>query len=342
MKVLCLWYATDDEITFIKDALPAGVEVVAPKGEPLSRFDCDYADVEHLAPDADAILAFSVPDGVLKVARNLKIFSWLHSGVDDLGLMGALDLFRERGVKLANIRGANAVAVAEQAMMFVLGLAKKTLLKHQATEEGRFLFPLYADEYRSAMLHRRTIGVIGVGNIGSRIAKHAKGFDMQVLGLRRNAEGPLPDFFDEMYGIEQLHRVLPHCDYVVLATPDTKETHQFFGKEELAVMKSSAFLINISRGMLIQEKPLHEALTSGQLRGFATDVWWQYNYGKTFPIGWGSRLGIHKLANVITSNDQAANADDVLERNIRWGVQNLAEYYAGEPIKREVTLSLGY
>lgn len=342
MKVLCLWYATEEETNFIKAALPAGSEVVAPKGEYLSRFDCDYSDVKHLAPDADAMIAFSVPDGVLDIAENLRVFSWLHSGVDDLGLMGALDLFKRRGVKLANIRGANAVAVAEQAMMFVLALAKKTLLKHRATEEGRFLFPLYADEHRSAMLHGRTLGIIGVGNIGGRIAKHAKGFDMQVLGVRRTKDGPPVDFFDAMHGVDELHEVLAKCDYVVLATPDTKETHQFFGAAELSAMKRSAFLINISRGMLIQEKPLYDALMSGILRGFATDVWWQYNYGKSFPIGWGSRLGIQKLPNVTVSNDQAANADDVLRRNIQWGTQNLVEFAAGGPMKREVRLDLGY
>ncbi|MER9776443.1 NAD(P)-dependent oxidoreductase [Mesorhizobium sp. M0220] len=342
MKVLCLWYATDTEISLIRKALPPGTEVVAPSGQYLSRFDCDYSDVKHLAPDADAIIAFSVPEGILQIAEKLKVFSWLHSGVDDLGLMGALDLFKQRGVKLANIRGANAVAVAEQAMMFVLALAKKTLLKHRATEEGRFLFPLYDDEYRSGMLHGRTIGVIGIGNIGGRIAKHAKGFDMQTLGVRRTKGGPPVEFFDAVYGVDELHDVLPKCDYVVLATPDTKETHQFFGAAELVAMKRSAFLINISRGMLIQEKPLYEALTSGTLHGFATDVWWQYNYGQTFPIGWGSRLGIHKLPNVITSNDQAANADDVLERNIIWGSQNLAEFVSGTPMKREVRLDLGY
>ncbi|WP_292721334.1 NAD(P)-dependent oxidoreductase [Mesorhizobium sp.] len=192
MKVLCLWYATDAEISLIKEVLPPGTEVVTPGGEYLSRFECDYSDVKHLAPDADAIIAFSVPEGILQIAKKLKVFSWLHSGVDDLGLMGALDLFKQRGVKLANIRGANAVAVAEQAMMFVLALAKKTLLKHRATEEGKLLFPLYDDEYGSGMLHGRTIGLIGIGNIGGRIAKRAKGFDMQTLGVRRTRAASRP------------------------------------------------------------------------------------------------------------------------------------------------------
>lgn len=110
MKVLCLWYATDDEISYIKGAMPIGTEVMAPKGDYLSRFDCAYSDVKQLAPDADAIIALSVPEGALEIAKKLKVFSWLHSGVDDLRQMGALSLFKQRGVKLTNIRGANAIA----------------------------------------------------------------------------------------------------------------------------------------------------------------------------------------------------------------------------------------
>ncbi|RZN07879.1 phosphoglycerate dehydrogenase [Bradyrhizobium genosp. SA-3] len=341
MKVVCFWYATDDEINYIKSAMPLGTVVIAPEGEYLSRFDCAYSDVKDLVADADAIIAFSVPDGALEIARKLKLFSWLHSGVDDLRQMGALSLFKRRGVKLANIRGANGVAVAEQAMMFVLALAKKTLLKHQASLERHKPFPLYADDYRAAMLHGRTMGIIGIGNIGSRIAKHAKGFDMRVLGVRRN-KGKRVENVDSVHGMDELHSVLAQCDYVILATPNTPETHQFFGQAELDAMKPSAFLINIARGMLMQEKPLYQALTSGSLRGYAADAWWTYGFGRAFPIGTGSRLGVHKLPNVVGSDDQAANADDVLQRNIEWGTQNLVEFAAGKPISREVNLELGY
>ncbi|MGR4932641.1 NAD(P)-dependent oxidoreductase [Bradyrhizobium sp. CAR08] len=341
MKVLCLWYATDDEINYIKTALPRGTEVVAPQGGYFSRFDCAYLDVKHLAPDADAIIAFSVPEGVLELAEHLKMFSWLHSGVDDLRQMGTLSLFKQRGVKLANVRGANAVAVAEQAMMFVLALAKKTILKHKASQERDRLFPLYADEHRSAMLSGRTLGVVGLGNIGTRIAKHAKGFDMHLLGIRRNKGRPA-EYVDSVHGMDELHSVLAKCDYVVLAAPNTRETSQFFGKAELEAMKRSAFLINVSRAMLIQEKPLYEALTSDRLRGYAADVWWTYEHGKTFPAGAGSRLNIHKLPNVIGSNDQSANADDVLQRNIEWGTRSLVEFATGKPLTREVDLELGY
>ncbi|TFV36130.1 NAD(P)-dependent oxidoreductase [Bradyrhizobium niftali] len=341
MKVLCLWYANEQEIDLIKRGLPPGTQVVAPKGDYLSRFDCAYADVAKLAVDADAMIGLSVPEGLLEISEKLKIFCWMHSGVDDLRQFGALNHFKQRGIKLANIRGSNGNAVAEHAMMFVLALAKKTLQKHQASLERDRLLPLYGDEYRSTMLDGRTMAIIGLGNIGGRIAKHAKGFDMRVLGIRRNKDKPAA-YVDSMHGMDELHSVLGQSDFVVLAAPSTRETYQFFGKAELEAMKRSAYLVCISRGMLVQEKPLYEALTSGRLRGYAADVWGQYPYGRFFPVHWGSRLQIHRLPNVLGSYDQAANADDVLQRNIEWGTQSLADFANGRPITREVSLDLGY
>lgn len=98
-KILCSWYASDDEKRAIKSMLPDGADVIAPVGEYLSRFDCALDDVKHLAPDVDGILGLSLPDGLLKLAEKLKIFSWMHSGVDDLVTSVAVDLFRDRGVK---------------------------------------------------------------------------------------------------------------------------------------------------------------------------------------------------------------------------------------------------
>lgn len=345
MKVLCLWHATEDEISSIKKAMPSGTEVVAAQGEYFSRFDCSYSDVAQHAADAVAILAFSLPKGLLEIAKKLKYFGWLHAGCDELGQSGALSLFKQRGVKLTNIRGANAIAVAEHAMMFVLALAKKTILKHQLALEWHKPLPLYDDQYRAGILDGRTIGIIGVGQIGGRVAKYAKGFDMHVLGIRRNKERAL-EHVDSMHGMDELHSVLAKCDYVVLAAPITDETYQFFGKDELKAMKPSAYLINIARGDLVQEKPLYEALTTGRLRGFAADVWPRYEYSRHFatacPAVYGPRLQTHRLPNVTSSHDQAANADDVLERYIQWGIQSLVEFATDKPITREVNLDLGY
>lgn len=322
--------------------MPAGTEVVVPaETDYLSRYETTYDDLEPHARDADAFIGWTIPAGILEVAERLKILSWLHVGVDDLRQIGAFTLLAQRGAKLANIAGANAIAIAEQGMMLMLALAKNAVVKHQMAVEGRSSFPVWGDENRSAMLQGRTVGVIGVGSIGGRVAKYAKAFDMNVLGVRRNKEHSA-EGVDKMYGPDELHAVLAQCGYVVVATPNTKDTTGFFGKAELASMKQGSFLINVGRAATIQEKPLYDALTSGHLRGFGTDVWWRYEFGRTFPIGWGSRLDIQRLPNVICSAREAHNADDVLERSIEWGIDNLVEFAEGQPLKRAVSLEAGY
>ncbi len=341
MKVLCLWHATGDEIKYIKDAMPRGTEVVAPEGKYFSRFEATYQELKDNAVDADAFIGWTLPEGVPQLAGKLKILSWLHSGVDDLGQMGVLSLAKQRGFKVTNIRGANAIAVAEQAMMLMLALAKKTLLKHEVARENGVFFPLFGEEHRSAMLYGRTIGVIGVGNIGSHVARCAKGCGMHVLGVRRNNERPA-EFVDSLHGMDELHSVLGKSDYIVLATPITGETFNFFGKAEIEAMKPTAFLVNIARSKLVQEKPLYDALTSGRLRGYGADVWPYYAYGETFPASRVPRLAIQKLPNVVCSNCQAHDADGQLERYIEWGTQNLLEFATGKPLTREIRLDLGY
>lgn len=334
-----MWHASAAEIELVRETLP-GADVVAPSGQWQSRFECTLADVESFLPDADVIIAWAIPKGSLEKATQLKILSWMHSGVDDLEEIGVLDLAKRRGFRIANIRGANAVAVAEQGMMFMLALAKRVLVKHRFVQEGRQQFPLW-DNDRSGMLKGCTVGIVGMGHIGSHVAKRAKAFDMRVLGIRRNKNISIENV-DTMYGPSELTSVLPVCDYVVLAAPQTDETHHLIAEAEIASMKNSAFLINIARGDLIKEKPLYDALVGGELAGFATDVWWRYEYGRTFPNGWGPRSNLQQLPNVICSLHEAHNADGVLEKNLRWGIENVAEYFRGEPISREINLELGY
>ncbi|MES0000873.1 phosphoglycerate dehydrogenase [Mesorhizobium sp. M0051] len=339
MKVACSWHATDEELKYLKDALPAGTNVVAPSGEYFSRFECTSNDFRDLVVDADAIIGYTLPRGAIEISEKLKFISFMHSGINELHL----DLLKTKGIKVANIRGSNAIAVAEQTMMFMLSLAKLTVLKHNMASNGQQVFPWWEDGTRAAMLHGRTLGVLGVGNVGSRVAKRAKAFDMQVLGVRRDKDAGV-EHVDSMYGMDDLHSVLAKSDYVVLAMPLTRDTEQFYGKSEIEAMKPSAFLINVARGTLVAEKPLHEALISGRLRGYAADVWWWYENAMpaTCYNGTMSRLGVHKLPNVLCSGDQASNADDVLERNLAYGTQNLVEFFGGQVVKNEVSLDLGY
>jgi phosphoglycerate dehydrogenase-like enzyme len=337
-KVLLTWQATPEEIARVRTALP-GVEVAAQKIAPtLSRFDATYASLADDARDADAIMGWVLPPGILEIARELKLISWLHAGCDELDF----PTLRQRGIRVANLRGANSTAVVEHAMALLLGCAKRLLMKHRSVVEGTAL-PLYQDGVQGLMLEGRTLLIVGLGQIGSGIARRAKAFDMKVIGIRRSPESG-GDHVDAIHGPGDLLSLLPSADYVVLAVPLTGETDQFFGETEIAAMPSHAFLINIARGNIVQEFPLYQALQQGRLAGYAADVWWTYTnaFPATYHFPVPSRTGLHKLPCVLGSGDQAANVEGIVTRNLERGIRALVEFAAGKPLTGEIDLDLGY
>lgn len=339
MKILLTWQAHDDEIERIRRALPAGAQVVAhPQVPAFSRFDACYDSLADEARDADVLMGFCLPPGIVDIADRLKLICWMHAGINRLDSSKLM----EKGVTVCNSRGANATAVAEHAMALLLGSAKRLVMKHDAVQRAEY-FPLYEEGTRSAMLAGRTLLVVGLGSIGTAIAKFARAFDMRVVAIRRHPERG-GDHVDAVHGPGALRALLPEADYVVLATPITTETEHFFGEHEIAAMKPTAFLLNVARGNLTQEIPLQRALVDGAIAGYAADVW--PDYGMVFPetcyFQCPTRTGYHKLPNVLATGDQAANADDVLERHIDQGIQSIREFMRGEPLTFQVDLELGY
>ncbi|MER9371951.1 NAD(P)-dependent oxidoreductase [Mesorhizobium sp. M0491] len=104
MKALCLWHATDEELKYVKAAIPSGTEIVVPEGEYFSRFECTYSSIARHAVAADVFLGWTIPEGIPEISKNLKMLSWFHSGVDDLGEIGFLTQAKQCEIKVANMR----------------------------------------------------------------------------------------------------------------------------------------------------------------------------------------------------------------------------------------------
>ncbi|MER8633370.1 2-hydroxyacid dehydrogenase [Mesorhizobium opportunistum] len=338
MKVLLAWQATEDEVSLFRNALPEAT-IVAARPEPyLSRFDGTLESIREELPDVDAIVGWVLPEGALGVAKKLKLICWMHAGCDELDLAR----LKSMGVQVTNLRGANSIAVAEHAVSMILALAKRLVARHQAVVNAQPV-PVYEESSRAAMLDGRTLGIIGLGQIGSAIAQRAKPFNMKILGVRLHPELGM-GVADAVFGVAETHTVLAQSDYVVLATPITGKTNGFFGQAEIDAMKSGAYLVNVARGNLIQERPLHDALTSGKLAGYGSDVWWTYNnaFPATYHFPVPSRTGIQRMSNVLATGDQGANAEDVLDRNINRSIESLAQFIGGRPLSWAINLDFGY
>jgi phosphoglycerate dehydrogenase-like enzyme len=339
VKVLLTWQATPDEVARFAAALPQDASVVSQPAAPcFSRFDCDLTSIVPHLDEVDVIVGWVLPPGALERAVRLKLLVWMHAGCDELDFPS----LKARGIAVANIRGANASAVTEHAIALLLGVAKRLPQAHRDFLAGR-TNPYYLSGEHAAMLEERTVGIVGLGSIGTAIARRLKAFDMRVLATRRDPTRR-SEHVDAVFGPAGLHEMLGASDYVILALPMTTETDGLFGAAEFAAMKPGGFLVNIARGNLVQEAALAGALASGRLAGYGADVWWFYAnaYPASYHFPAPSRTGVHTLANVLGTAGQASNAADVIERSLFQAVESVADFANGRKPRRSVDLEVGY
>jgi phosphoglycerate dehydrogenase-like enzyme len=163
VKALLTFFATDGELERVRTELPKDARVFAPKSRPnLSRLECSLRDVGDELADADAVMGWVMPAGGFSRAKSLKTLTWLHAGCDELDFA----MLRDHGVKVANVRGANAISVAEQATALMLAVAKRIVVNHNSVLQAHWepqdhLRP----EHRGMMLEGKTLAVIGIGVI---------------------------------------------------------------------------------------------------------------------------------------------------------------------------------
>jgi len=182
-------------------------------------------------------------------------------------------------------------------------------------------------------LNGLTVGIFGLGNSGSDLALKAKAFHMRVLGLRRNAERPVPGV-DRMFSIDQLQLFLAESDFVVVTTPSTPETLGMFDAAAFKAMKRSAYFICISRGGIAVDDALLEALREGWIAGAGLDAHGVEPLPPDSPF-WS-------LPNVIVTPHNGATTPATAQRSVEIFIDNLQRYVAGQPLRNIVDKSAGY
>src|SRR5579863_813148 len=183
------------------------------------------------------------------------------------------------------------------------------------------------------MLHGKTLGIIGYGSIGSAAASRAKGFGMKIAALRRK-QGANDLLVDVFYARPQLLDLIAASDYLLLATPITPETRGMIGAAEIAAMKSSAVLINVGRGPVVDEAALIEALESGKIRGAALDVF------TVEPLPAGHPF--YRMTNVLLSPHTADRVEGFLGPPVEAFLENLERFLNGKPLENLVDKHAGY
>jgi D-3-phosphoglycerate dehydrogenase len=222
----------------------------------------DVASLQKLAAPVDAIMTnwAKVPEAVIAAAANCKIVARLGIGLDNIDVAYCT----AHQIPVTNVPDYCLIEVAEHALAQLLSLARKIAFYHYETQNGRYQLQAGPVLRR---LEGQTLGIIGLGNIGRKLAGKALGLDLQVVAYSRSRKDPPPGV-----SFVELDELLAISDYVSLHTPLTPETRHLMNAERFARMKPSAYLINTARGGLIDHAALAKALDAGQLAGAALDV----------------------------------------------------------------------
>ena len=224
-------------------------------------------DTAARIPEADVFVVSGFWDNsLLNVASNLKFIQSIGAGYDQF----PLEELRNRGIRLASARGVNSNAVSEHAMSMVLALARH-IHTGRDNQNKSFWRGMISDlSQREDELGGKTMLIVGLGTIGSRLAKLAKAFDMNVIATKRDTSVS-GTAADEIHPPSAVPELLPGADFVVLTCPLTDETADMINSETLGLMKESAYLVNVARGGCVEEKALLEALNNGSIAGAAID-----------------------------------------------------------------------
>ena len=211
---------------------------------------------------------------VLEAAKELVVVGRAGAGVDNIDVETA----SARGVIVMNTPGANTIAVAEHTVGLLLALARKLPQAHGALKQGRW----QKDRFAGVELYGKVLGIIGLGRIGSEVARRALGLRMQVIAY----DPYLTAEAARKIGVDlvELDELFARADFISLHSPLTKETRNFLGPREFARMKDGVRLINCARGGLINEAALMEAIKGGKVAGAALDVFEQEPLPPDHPL----------------------------------------------------------
>jgi phosphoglycerate dehydrogenase-like enzyme len=240
----------------------------------------DEPTLAAAARDRQAIVfrsGVSIGRSVLE-APDLRLLVRAGSGLDNLDM----ETVTARSIELRRVPGPGAQAVAEMTFAHMLGLARQLPLADRLLREGRWA----KGELDAYNLHGKTLGIIGLGSIGTRVAELGRAWGMRVIGCVENPSPERRQHFADM-GIDLLadrNAVLEQADFVTLHVPLDGDTRGFIGAAELERMKPTAFLVNIARGGVVDEQALLEALRERRIAGAGLDVHVREGKGQISPL----------------------------------------------------------
>ena len=290
-----------------------------------------YENIEPRLEEAEVIVTWSLRPEQFALARQLR---WIHSPAAAVHQLMFPELIQS-GVLLTNAREVHGPVVAEHVVALIFALAKQIpqAVRYQQNHTwGQEL--MWRRTPCPRELAGATLGLIGLGSIGREVAKRAAPLGMRVIATRENPHKEPPEGVAQVFGAEEIDRVLEQSDFLVMAAPTTPSTKGLINAARLAHMRSDAFLINVGRGPLVVESDLIEALRNHRIAGAALDVFDQEPLATDSPL-WD-------LDNLLITPHTAGLTEKLWERHYALISENLRRYLKGQTLLALVDKSKGY
>lgn len=298
-------------------------------------FITDVQKADREIKNADAIVAGEITREVIKRAKKLKIIFVPYVGIDAL----PLDYIKTHGIRISNVHG-NARSVAERCIALALSFYGKIIDYHNDLKlfqwHGYWAKGTLSDTWES--IQGKACTVIGTGEIGKAIARYLKVFDCRIIGFKKRAVTEKPECFDEI--TTDLNEALEKGELIFVTLPLTEDTRGMFSAEIMHRLKGK-FLVNVGRGLIVDEEGLYRALEEGILKGAGIDTWYNYPQ-KGGNTAKPSKFPIHELPNVILSPHLAGFTPQAAGVNIEQTIENIRSYIQTGRAKYEVDPDLMY
>jgi phosphoglycerate dehydrogenase-like enzyme len=311
-KVVFLHGLNQRTVDLITSYAPDGFNVVVVNGE-----QSEQNQIEAVR-DADFLMVYraQVSDSLLQAASQLRLVQLLAAGYDRLNLK----LMDELEIPCSTNGGANAWAVADHTVLLILALYRRLVPADRAVREGRWRAPI--DGFNTFEMAHKTVGILGMGNIGQKVVRRLQGFEVT---LQYFDKYPLTPEKEQELGVKKvtLEELFRSSDIITCHAPLTPETHHLVNQKTLALMKPTAILINTSRGPVVEEAALVQALQEGRIAGAGLDVF------ETEPLDSGNPL--LAMENVVFTAHNAGTTFDTWCRRAEFSYQNMQRVLQGQP-----------
>ncbi len=282
------------------------------------RGDTPVEDQKRAVADADFIMVYRahLHDDVLRAAEKVRVVQTLAAGYDSMNLR----LMRELEIACCNNGGANSLAVADHAVLLMLTLYKQLLAADRSVRAGSWSQPI--DGFNTFEMTDKQVGILGLGNIGRQVAKRVQGFDAQVQYFDLFPQTPQRESELNVTRVS-LEELFATSDIITCHTPLTPDTRHIVSRELLGLMKPTAVLINTSRGPVVDEDALVEALSEGRIAGAGLDVF------ENEPVTPDNPL--LTMDNVVVTPHSAGTTWNTWFRRAEFAYRNMKGVWDGDP-----------